>query len=264
MKFLLCSVFLLGSAIVASAATLNRIIGGVEAKPHEFPYMVSLQWNDHPQLKHFCGGALLNERWILTAGHCANAFTDDTVVVAGAHSIKHPDEYEQRMNISKAYIHKDYTGDVGPHDIALVKVTKPFVFNEYVKNLNLPTGMAYYPIGHATLSGWGSTSNTWEPSYPDKLRKGELEIIPEEKCFNFPEGAVIHETNICAGDLQGNTAVCSADSGSPLVQKNSQGEVQIHGVVSWGWIPCGQSGRTGIFVNVMHYMDWINEIMNKE
>uniref|UniRef100_A0A1B0GLQ2 limulus clotting factor C n=1 Tax=Lutzomyia longipalpis TaxID=7200 RepID=A0A1B0GLQ2_LUTLO len=264
MKFFLCTVFLLGSALAVSAASFNKIVGGEKAKPHEFPYMISLQRKDHETTKHFCGGALINERWVLTAGHCVKAFNANTSIVTGAHNIKKPDEYEQRRTPKRTFIHENYAGDVAPHDIALVEVTEPFELNAQVSLVNLPTGEAFYPTGYATISGWGSYSNIFLPAFPDELLKAELPILPEEKCFNDYPGSAMHKTNICAGEPNGSKAICSGDSGSPLVQKNASGEIQVHGVTSWTWVPCGTAGRTGVFVNVMHYLDWISEKMNSE
>lgn len=39
------------------------IVGGVEATPYEFPWIVSIQ-----RPTHSCGGSIINENWILTAG----------------------------------------------------------------------------------------------------------------------------------------------------------------------------------------------------
>lgn len=44
----------------------GRIVGGNEAVSGAFPYQVSLQRGYF----HFCGGSILNKRWILSAGHC--------------------------------------------------------------------------------------------------------------------------------------------------------------------------------------------------
>ena len=49
---------------------MSRIVGGKEAEPHEFPWMVSMQLGKRNSHHHWCGAAILNERWLLSAGHC--------------------------------------------------------------------------------------------------------------------------------------------------------------------------------------------------
>lgn len=43
-----------------------RIIGGADALPGQFPYQISLIVNN----SHICGGSIIDNQWILTAGHC--------------------------------------------------------------------------------------------------------------------------------------------------------------------------------------------------
>ena len=43
-----------------------RIKGGNSAKVGEFPWLVSVRVNGG----HFCGGSLINNRFVLTAAHC--------------------------------------------------------------------------------------------------------------------------------------------------------------------------------------------------
>ena len=63
-----------------------RIIGGRDAEPHEFPYIVSLTLHEpDEEVHHNCGGSILNERWILTAAHCFSFLRGYYVVRAGAH-----------------------------------------------------------------------------------------------------------------------------------------------------------------------------------
>lgn len=81
-----------------------RIVGGFEARPHQFPWMVKVETEADRRIghstagtpvKHFqCGGSLLAPQWVLTAGHCFDNTNEDyvanlagTMVVLGAHNL---------------------------------------------------------------------------------------------------------------------------------------------------------------------------------
>lgn len=55
------------------------IKNSLKASEGQFPHVVSLRW----AFGHFCGGAILNARFILSASHCW-WFLDITHVIAGA------------------------------------------------------------------------------------------------------------------------------------------------------------------------------------
>ena len=46
----------------------TRIIGGEDAAEGDAPWMVSMAYKSND--KHFCGGAIIGERTILSAAHC--------------------------------------------------------------------------------------------------------------------------------------------------------------------------------------------------
>ena len=48
-----------------------------------------------------------------------------------------------------------------------------------------------------------------------------------------------------------------------MCRKNSKSKWKITGIVSFGDITCGNKKRSGVYVNVSHYREWINEHTNK-
>uniref|UniRef100_A0A336LHA7 CSON013640 protein n=1 Tax=Culicoides sonorensis TaxID=179676 RepID=A0A336LHA7_CULSO len=151
----------------------ERIVGGVNAKPNEFPYQISLQKYE----QHFCGGSIISETWVVTAAHCK--IDGDIVVVAGDHDLSKETGREQKRNVVLFIVHEGFQGGVSQDDIALVKMHEPLNFDQYVKPINLPSPHTY-PKGRAVASGWGSISR--QPgTYPDILQKTSMPIHPQSK-----------------------------------------------------------------------------------
>ena len=92
----------------------GRVVGGHDAKPGQFPHQVSLQWGIPPSIeyKHFCGGSIIAEEWILTAGHCVHAVPGygSFVIKAGKHNINKNEDSEQTVEVEKSMVHQSYTG----------------------------------------------------------------------------------------------------------------------------------------------------------
>lgn len=92
----------------------GRIVGGSEASKGQFPHQVSLQWGMPPLIKnkHFCGGSIINELWILTAGHCILAVPSygQFTIKAGKHSLSATETTEQSIQALKSIVHEKYKG----------------------------------------------------------------------------------------------------------------------------------------------------------
>ena len=73
----------------------------------------------------FCGGSVLNEWWILTAGHCCDKVSGFNVVAGGVSLQTSEDEIEQKRTVSKngIFIHESYNDTESNNDICLILVS---------------------------------------------------------------------------------------------------------------------------------------------
>jgi secreted trypsin-like serine protease len=87
----------------------NFIVGGYDAVRHQFPYQVSIQRRITGAYQHHCGGSVLNERWIVAAGHC---WTDlgDFRVIAGMLDQEELHDDVQASDVEEVIVHENYTG----------------------------------------------------------------------------------------------------------------------------------------------------------
>ncbi|XP_066587685.1 transmembrane protease serine 9-like [Prorops nasuta] len=241
----------------------SRITGGSAAEKGQFPHQVSLQWG-FIATQHFCGGIIINSEWVLTAGHCILALPSYGTfnVKAGKHKLNVKEDTEQTVGVAKSFVHEKYEGDVGPYDIALIKLKKPLSLSKAISPINLPLADAEHS-GTVVLSGWGSISTTNSPIMPNELQKAELPVVDLETCKQAIEDLVgpspLHETNVCTGPLTGGLSACSGDSGGPLIAIKSENEAEVVGIVSWGIIPCGSPGAPSVYTKVSSYIDWIRD-----
>lgn len=191
------------------------IVGGVNAIPGEFPYIVSLQWVILGVSSHVCGGSIIGPLWILTAAHCLTEIPSlgRITVHSGRHNLAsaEPTQVISEIERDRSFIHPDWTpgGQVGPDDLALLRLAVPLVFNDRIRAVRIPQPHVV-PVGPATLSGWGSTGGTLPATILQKVTKPLIEI---EVCRNAffslgLNGALVDYTNVCTGPLTGGVSAC--------------------------------------------------------
>ena len=61
-----------GGSVSCGVGKKSRIVGGEKAKPQEFPWQVAFRWETSygGRTGIFCGGSLIDKRWVVSAAHC--------------------------------------------------------------------------------------------------------------------------------------------------------------------------------------------------
>lgn len=90
------TLILLFVALCFANAQENYIHGGGNAFRGAYPSVVSIQHRIFPNMIHMCGGVVLAERWVLTAGTCADTISR-IEVVGGRHDLQAREEEQRRL-----------------------------------------------------------------------------------------------------------------------------------------------------------------------
>ncbi|CAG2167710.1 unnamed protein product [Oppiella nova] len=208
----------------------SRVGGEQTADDNEFPFMVSLEAKD----KHFCGGTVLNKRWILTAAHCIRLTQliqkisepkDIKLVMGTVHLDLNSSGLNETYVAEKWIINGCFLsqlGDVLDGDIALIRADKDIpIDGQKVTAICLPPKDAEPAAEEAMMTGWG----VWGPSgtEPSKiLHKANTTIVSEEFCQMYEYfrnvGLLgrLPGKRICV--MSEESTACFGDSGGPLIQ----------------------------------------------
>jgi secreted trypsin-like serine protease len=220
----------------------KKVYGGRDAPPGAFPFQVSLILSEAKKGEefsyHFCGGSLIADTWVLTAGHCVTTEGEVTEpkginVYVGSNDFKNGD----RIAVKSVYRHPQYNADFTDNDVALLKLErapkKEIKFGKInlidaTKDSSLET-----PGTDLTIVGWGTTE---QGSLSKTLRYTSVKMVDRAECnsnilqnraatlddslsgivrsFRVPDdklqdirnaiinsaGQIVNENMVCAGD----------------------------------------------------------------
>ncbi|XP_016983292.1 chymotrypsin-2 [Drosophila rhopaloa] len=225
----------------------NRVIDGEDAELGEAKYQISLQGMYGG---HICGGAIIDERHVVTAAHCVYGYNPTYLrVITGTVRYAVPGA---TYFVEEHWIHCNYNSPSYHNDIALIRLNDTIKFDEYTQPAELPTA----PLANGTqllLTGWGSTE-LWGET-PDVLQKAYLTHVDYPTCQgilnNDPFNGPCH---ICTLTIGGQGA-CHGDSGGPLTYNGV-----LYGLVNWGH-PCA-IGVPDSHAYVYYYLEWIRSMIS--
>ncbi|NXP96352.1 ACRO protein, partial [Passerina amoena] len=139
---------------------MTRIVGGADAKPGAWPWMVSIQHPRIPGTKHFCGGSLIRAEWVLTAAHCFDLIFNSSLVyvVIGATQLTQPGPGAQVRQIKKLLRHENYKRRDMSNDIALLELSKPVDCSPYIQLACVADAILGLSVSleqNCWVAGWG-------------------------------------------------------------------------------------------------------------
>merc|ERR1711890_225984 len=110
------------------------------------------------------------------------------------------------------------------YDIALIKLNKPVVFNDFVIPVCLPSGEEDDEKQKLSMvSGWGNTIDVrfgGVNKFSDTLQALMVKILEQDECQSIWEqflgGITLEPEHLCAR-AEGTGQVCIGDSGGALV-----------------------------------------------
>lgn len=248
-------------------AQIGNIFGGTAIDISDAPYQVSVERFGG----HWCGGAIINSEWVLTAGHCYDGAQPGGLMVHAGATDQTNNNIGQRVGVDQIIFHPNYTPFAGftvaTHDFALLHLSTPLCFNENVQPVVFatPTNTTLNDLAPGTatfITGWGDFGNGCPPC-SDILLGAGLPIItnananalitnPNNGCL--PNGAAPVD-NTMVSLFQEGIAAGPGDSGGPAVIEGPNEIPILIGVSSWGG--CPRDEFPTMYANLRDFSDFI-------
>ncbi|XP_053305267.1 acrosin-like [Spea bombifrons] len=245
----------------------SRVVGGKDAEPGNWPWIVSIQEYRDDEYSHVCGGFVLSNLWVLTAAHCFRDVGDEYYgwrLVFGANQLSDMGAHVQIRIIKEKIEHETYDPHTKRDDIALLRLNQSIKFDDYTQPACLPAKHAIVDkLDDCYVAGWGVLKEGSSET-SDVLQEAPVNLIPVDRC-NRPTwyNGAVGDYNLCAGYEQGGIDSCQGDSGGPLMCKKSKAKFYtVVGITSWG-SGCAQEKSPGVYSATQYYLEWISKHLSK-
>ncbi|XP_058137093.1 uncharacterized protein [Dasypus novemcinctus] len=232
------------AVLLGGPALASDIVGGRRARPHAWPFMVSLQRLGG----HFCGATLITPSFVMSAAHCVNGFNFQSVqVVLGAHDLRRRERSRQTFSVRRIF-ENGFDPTSLQNDIILLELNGSATINRHVQVARLPAQGQGVGDGTRCLAmGWGRLGTRRPP--PSVLQELNVTVVTSN----------CRVTNVCTLVPRRPAGICFGDSGGPLVCNGL-----VHGIDSFIRGGCGSGFFPDAFAPVAQFADWINSIIRRQ
>jgi len=240
-------------------------VGGSEAGFGTFPWQAYIRIGTSR-----CGGSLVNEWYVITAGHCVARSVNrpsQVRITLGEYVLKSSDEPlpGRTYGASDIKVHPyfKFTPQADRYDVAVIRLNRRVDMAPHISPLCLPPkGMDMTGV-NGWASGWGALQ-PGSRLRPKTLQVVDVPMIENRECERWHRdkgiNVVIYDEMVCAGYYGGGKDSCQGDSGGPLMTE-IEGRWTLIGIVSAGY-SCAKRGQPGIYHRVAETSDWISYSIN--
>ncbi|XP_014276542.1 trypsin-1 isoform X2 [Halyomorpha halys] len=204
--------------------------------------------------QHICGGSIIDQHHILTAGHCMKENQKEKAYMSVSMGHTNIKERQTLYAVDSVVVHPGFDADAVfvVNDVAVIRLrAKIPVNNKTVKII----GLSPKPPEEGkmcTVSGWGAIKQP-DPTISRTELSNTLRAIAIPITNYYQCARVTNSSRgvVCAGYMNGGKDACQGDSGGPLVCNDTQ-----YGIVSWG-DGCAKPLSPGVYTDVSYFADWI-------
>ncbi|GCB67706.1 serine protease 27-like [Scyliorhinus torazame] len=259
LMFLLAAPSLAEGRIACGIRWENSKVFPGEPQPSSWPWQVSIELA--MENRHFCGGAIINDFWIVTAAHCfmppITQALQEIVVAIGLNKQLAPETWAHYSNPRSVILHDGFDEETGANDIALVRTSERIIFGGYAMPVCFPNDEIFFGNVwfNCQITGWMKTGE----DTTDALQEAPVKIISFRKCNATIFGGNLQPTMMCMDFYEREKIGCHLDSGGPLVCKvNDTKQYFLIGAVSW--VSDCDKRWPGVFTVIKSYLNWIEHI----
>ncbi|XP_019935276.2 haptoglobin [Paralichthys olivaceus] len=250
----------------------RRMVGGFLA-PH-VPWQVMVYLADSVMDGGYAGGALISDRWVLTAGR--NLFVrksrediqgkDPIIpkVYVGISQLEKGGDSKE-VAVEKVVLHPGFQNRSDwDNDLALIQLKEPVVMSDKVTPIPLPErgqDLNNAMGGSGVITGWGWGIN-FTPA--KSLKYLILPLADHSQCkaeyehISFTPD--VDDNMFCTAAINSGENVCFGDAGGALAVNDTEtGDIYAAGILSYDK-SCSRYNY-GVYMKISSYLPWIHSVI---
>ncbi|XP_050668486.1 trypsin-2-like [Leptidea sinapis] len=210
----------------------DKIVGGTNTDIEKHPYQALLLLSVRRRYLQ-CGGSIISEAYILTAGHCLYRI-EKVSVLTGVTLSDDPDGNNPLIPAKSFMAHPKYNQRTGNFDIGVIKL---------IKKLD--------------LSGKKKEKKQERGNVSSHLKEAQIQIVSDADCRKVYK-EMFTQNMFCAGVPKGGKDACQGDTGGPGILSNDGTQI---GIVPFGK-GCARPDTPGVFTSLIskEMREWVTKV----